>query len=273
MNVVRNQQFCGNADFALQVSGGQHVFEGCSFSAEQFDRLVLVRDAEVSFLDCQFLASSNRGLVAERSRLVVERCAFIGNRVAFWATDGTVAALTDCTVVGPGSAGLFFQKGASGQVVRCTVEDVDDGAVVVRSGATPIFEGCRFACHGTAVHYEPGGAGELRDCEVHGKVTGIWVNEGGAPRVLSCKVFGASSVGLAVRGGGRFERCWLERNAIGVFIQDGGDPTVVDCDAVGGETLGLCALGGARGIVEGCRFGPHPAGATLLMPGAETQVR
>lgn len=273
METIRDRTFHSVHEPALVIRDGEHVFEDCTFSAQDFWQVVVVEGGTVTFRRCRIEGGSNRGLVASGGTVTCAACTFAGNRAGVWVTGPTVGILTDCGIEGPGSAGIFFQKGATGRVERCVIGGLDDGGIIVRSGATPILADCTIGAKNTAVHYEAGGGGEMVGCTVLGGVVGVWVTEQASPILRDCRIEGASSTGLAIRGGGRYERCALDGNAIGVLLQPGADPDIVDCTVEGGITMGACAMDGARGRIVGCRFGPHPQGGAYLLPGALTEVR
>jgi F-box protein 11 len=257
---------------ALTVGDGDHRFEDRTFVGDDGLQTLLITGGTVTLRRCRLERASHHAIEAQGCRLILEDCVFVGNRLGVWATDGAHVDVRRCHFEGPGSVGILFRRGASGRVEDCTIADLDDSAVLVSSGATPIFERCRFVSTGMGLCAQNGGRGELRECTIEAAIHAVFVAAGSEPVLVDCRILGASSTGILSHGGGRAERCELDGNNVGIYLMSGADPDIVDCDIRGGESSGIVALDGARGRVTGCRVAAHPAGAVVLLPGSSTCV-
>ena len=266
IEVIRGQTFAGDADPFVFEGDGERIFEDCTFTAPRSWTGVLVaRNTAITLRNCRIESGFNRGLVVDGGRAEVEDCVFLGNKVAIWATLGAVVYLRRCRVEGPGSVGVFFQRGATGRVEDCSVSEVRDAAVVVRTDATPIIARCTISAGQIGALYEGGGAGELQACTITANV-GLWVHATASPRVVDCEIEGAAQAASIQAGAALMERCRL-RGLTGVLVRSGGDPTFLDCD-VAATSVGVFAEGGARGRFQRCTIHGDTC-ATHLLPGAD----
>lgn len=255
------------------LTDGVFVFEDQTFRAEGDDDLFVFHSATVTFRRCRFEGATTQALRLRGGQATFEDCVWAGNRVGVHATDAADVTIRRSRIEGPAAVGLLFRQRATGVVDDCAIAGCTDTAVLTSTGATPQISRCTLESANVALYAQNGGLGELRDCVLRGGSHGVVVGASAAPTLWDCRIEGGGSTGLNLEGRGHFERCRLEGNSTGIYLMAGADPLIRDCDVQGGACCGVLALDGARGVIEACRVGPHPAGAVVRMPGASTEVR
>jgi hypothetical protein len=265
--VPREQVFVGDRSPALVIEGG--VYEDCTFVCDEFWSQVVVIRGDATLRRCRVEGGNNHGIVVEGGSVLVEDCVMTGSRVGIYASGSVEVTVRRCLFEGPGSLGILLRRGATGTVEDCTMVGIADAAFMARSGSRAVVRRCELSSGNVGVHLESWA--EVSDCLIRDSRVGVWIGPG-APIVRDCRIEGCFSIGVYFTAPATVERCALVGNHIGLCLYIGGDPRVVDCTIDGGDNMGLLALDGAAGVLERCRFGPHPNGEKVMLSGASTRI-
>ncbi|MFD0490226.1 right-handed parallel beta-helix repeat-containing protein [Saccharopolyspora spinosporotrichia] len=162
-----------------------------------------------------------------------------------------------CTFVNPAGAGVIVVDRGSGGFDNCTLREMKNSAVVLRTGANPQFVGCTITeVEGTAVLAAERSRGTVRGCRiVRAGNPAVVVESGSTLQVTGTAVVESTGVGVLVATGATplLEDCSVDDAAAqGIVLVQQGAPEMrrVRVNRPGG--YGVHVLEGSAGTFSEC---------------------
>jgi len=251
----------GRAFFAVDISMGTLVLEGCDVSSDSLSCVAIYGTSTNPHLkNCSIHDGADSGIyVFDNARGLIENCEVHRNaNVNVAVTAGANPTIRDCRVFEGRNGGVVvWGNGATAIVEDCQIHGHRFANVGVREAANPIFRRCTiFNSADSGVLVQESAYGTFEECDVHNNAkVEIAVTDGSNTILRRCNVHHGNETGIFVRDRARalVESCNVyENDDAGIAVHNESVAAVRGCNVLRNGTVAVRVKGGSAASVEDC---------------------